>query len=138
MSNRWKKEAFKSENAPQPIGPYSAGIKTGNYVFTSGQIGINPTTGNIVQGGIEAETRQVLKNIAALLEAAGTGLDQVVKTTVFLQNMSDFAAMNAVYAEYFTAEPPARSTVAVAGLPKGALVEIETVTLLPGEPHQEG
>lgn len=133
VSSKWKKEAFKSDDAPQPIGPYSAGIKTGKFVFTSGQIGIDPKTGNIVEGGIAAETRQVMKNIAALLEAAGTSLEPVVKTTVFLQTMSDFAAMNAVYAEYFTAEPPARSTVAVAGLPKGALVEIETVTLLPAE-----
>ncbi len=97
--------------------------------MTAGQIGLNPSTGELVEGGIQAETRQVLTNLRNVLEAAGSGLDLVVKTTVFLKDMGDFGQMNAVYAEFFSAEPPARSTVAVAALPKGALVEIETIAL---------
>jgi len=127
MSNSELKKVITTDNAPKAIGPYSVAIKLGSLVFTSGQVGINPQTGEIVTGGIEAETRQVLTNVKHVLEAAGTSMGQVVKTTVFLQTMADFSAMNAVYAEYFPDDPPARSTIAVAGLPKGALVEIETI-----------
>lgn len=123
------KKIVSTEKAPKAIGPYSQAIRTENLVFTAGQIGLNPATMNIVEGGIEAQTRQVLTNLKHVLEAADSGLKFVVKTTVFLQNMDDFAAMNAVYAEFFPENPPARSTVAVAGLPKGALVEIECVAL---------
>lgn len=124
------KEIVQSDNAPKPIGPYSACVKYGNLVYTAGQIGIDPQTGDIVEGGIEAETRQVLTNIRNLLEAAGASLNQVVKTTVFLREMVDFAGMNQVYAEFFKRDFPARTTVQVAGLPKGAAVEIEAVALL--------
>lgn len=123
------KKIVSTEKAPKAIGPYSQAIRTENLVFTAGQIGLNPATMNIVEGGIEAQTRQVLTNLKHVLEAADSGLKFVVKTTVFLQSMDDFAAMNAVYAEFFPENPPARSTVAVAGLPKGALVEIECVAL---------
>jgi 2-iminobutanoate/2-iminopropanoate deaminase len=98
-------------------------------VFTAGQIGLNPASGELVEGGVEAQTRQVLTNLKHILEAAGSGLEMVVKTTVFLNSMGDFAAMNAIYAEFLGDDPPARSTVAVAGLPKGALVEIEASAL---------
>lgn len=119
-----------SQQAPQAIGPYSVAIRSGNLVFASGQIGLDPTTGELVSGGVEAQTRQALTNLRHVLEAAGSGLHAVVKTTVFLRNMADFPAMNAVYAEFFPENPPARSTVAVAGLPKEALVEIEAIALL--------
>lgn len=116
-----------SENAPKAIGPYSPAIQTPLYIFTSGQIGLDPHTGELVPGGVEAETRRALTNLSNLLEAAGVRLSAVVKTTVFLRDMGDFAKMNAIYAEFFPQEPPARSTVAAAGLPKGAAVEIEAV-----------
>ncbi len=116
-----------TQNAPKPVGPYSVAIKAGNLVFTAGQIGLDPQTNEIVAGGIEAETRQVLTNLKHVLEAAGSSLDKVIKTTVFLRDMGDFAAMNAVYATFFTQEPPARSTIAVSALPKGAAVEIEAI-----------
>ncbi len=131
MSCCCKKETVASDQAPQPIGPYSAAVKAGHLVFTAGQIGIDPATGEVVSGGVEAETRQVMKNIQVLLEAAGTRLERVVKTTIFLRDMNDFARVNAIYGEYFPSQPPARSTVAVAGLPKGVAVEIETIALLP-------
>ncbi len=124
------KKVVSTPNAPQAIGPYSIAIQTDQMVYTSGQIGIDPATGEVVSGGIEAETRQVLTNLKRVLEAAGSGLEYVVKTTVFLREMGDFAKMNAIYAEFFTKNPPARSTVAVAGLPKGAAVEIEATALL--------
>lgn len=123
------KKIVSTDKAPKAIGPYSQAIRTENLVFTAGQIGLDPATMNIVEGGIEAQTRQVLTNLKHVLEAADSGLKFVVKTTVFLQSMDDFAAMNAVYAEFFPGNPPARSTVAVAGLPKGAMVEIECVAL---------
>lgn len=126
-----QKQVILTENAPQAIGPYSAGIRIGNFVFTAGQLGIDPPSGVLVGGGIEAETRQSLKNVQAILEAAGSGLDQVVKTTVFLRDMADFAAMNAVYAEFFPANPPSRSTVQVAALPRAAAVEIEAIAVSP-------
>lgn len=120
------KEIFKSDKAPKAIGPYSIATGTGELVFTSGQLGVDPETGDLAVG-IEAQTRQALQNVETVLAAAGSCLDCVLKTTVFLQSMSDFAAMNAVYAEFFTSNFPARSAVEVAALPKGGLVEIETV-----------
>jgi 2-iminobutanoate/2-iminopropanoate deaminase len=124
------KKIVSTEKAPKAIGPYSQAIRTENLVFTAGQIGLVPATMEIVEGGIAAQTRQVLTNLKHVLEAADSGLNFVVKTTVFLQNMEDFVAMNAVYAEFFPENPPARSTIAVAALPKGALVEIECIALL--------
>ncbi|HEX9617070.1 MAG TPA: RidA family protein [Anaerolineales bacterium] len=124
------KMTIKTEKAPQAIGPYSQGILTGNFVFTAGQISLDPETGEIVPGGIEAETRRVLQNLSSVLEAAGSSLDRVVKTTVFLRDMGDFARMNSVYAEFFTRSFPARSTVQVAALPKNAAIEIEAVAIV--------
>ncbi|MBE6954190.1 MAG: RidA family protein [Ruminococcaceae bacterium] len=115
-----------TENAPAAIGPYSQAIVAGNLVFTSGQIPIDPASGTITAEGIRAQTEQVCKNLAAVLEAAGTSLQKAIKTTCFLQDMADFAAFNEVYASYFT-EKPARSCVAVRTLPKNALVEIEVI-----------
>jgi 2-iminobutanoate/2-iminopropanoate deaminase len=120
-----------TEKAPKPIGPYSQGIRTETMVFASGQAGVNPSTGKLVEGGIEEQTRQTLTNIQNVLEAAGSGLSQVVKTTVFLKDMAEFPKMNAIYAEFFSTEPPARTTIAAAALPLGALVEIEAIALLP-------
>jgi 2-iminobutanoate/2-iminopropanoate deaminase len=124
------KKIVSAEKAPKAIGPYSQAIRIEHLVFTAGQVGLDPATMETVEGGIEAQTRQVLTNLKHVLEAADSGLNFVVKTTVFLQDMNHFAAMNAVYAEFFPENPPARSTVAVAALPKGALVEIECVALL--------
>jgi 2-iminobutanoate/2-iminopropanoate deaminase len=124
------KRIIKTKKAPAALGPYSVAVQTNTMVFTSGQVGIAPDNTELVEGGIEGQTRQVLTNLKNVLEAAGSGLEYVVKTTVFLQNMEDFSKMNAIYAEFFNQDPPARSTVAVAGLPKGALVEIETTALL--------
>ena len=123
------KKIVSTSKAPKAIGPYSQAILTDELIFTSGQIGLDPATMEIVEGGVEAQTRQVLTNLKYVLECADSGLKYVVKTTVFLQNMDDFAAMNDVYAEFFPGNPPARSTVAVAALPKGALVEIECVAM---------
>ena len=120
---------ISTKNAPGAIGPYSQAIVTGGMVYTSGQIAIDPATGNMVEGGIVEQTEQVCKNVKALLEAAGTSIDKVVKTTCFLAYMADFAAFNEVYAKYFTGKP-ARSCVAVKTLPKGALAEIDTVGVL--------
>jgi 2-iminobutanoate/2-iminopropanoate deaminase len=128
-----EREAISTENAPKAIGPYSVAVKAGPFVFTSGQLGLNPATGNMVEGGVEAETRQALINLSKILEAAGTGMSSVVKTTVFLRDMGDFARMNAIYAEFFINNPPARSAVQVAALPKGAAVEIEAVAALTAE-----
>lgn len=125
------KEIIIAQNAPQPIGPYSAGVKIGSLVFTAGQLGIDPKTGELVLGGIEAETRQSLLNVKNILESAGSSLDQVVKTTVFLRDMNDFPRMNAVYAQSFTDQPPARSTIQVAALPKAGAVEIEAIAVIP-------
>ena len=113
--------------APKAIGPYSQGVRIGDFVFSAGQIGLDPSTGNLVAGGIEAETRRVLNNLSAILSASGSALGRAIKTTVFLTDMNDFQKMNAVYAEFFPSDPPARSTVQVAGLPKGAHVEIEVI-----------
>ena len=120
-------KAISTAAAPAAIGPYSQAIEIGNLVFCSGQLPIDPATGAFPEGGIEAQTRQSLKNAAAILEAAGTDMHHVIKTTAFLASMDDFAAMNGVYAEAFTEPFPARSAVAVKTLPKGALVEIECV-----------
>jgi 2-iminobutanoate/2-iminopropanoate deaminase len=116
-----------TEYAPAAIGPYSQAIALGDLVFTSGQIPLDPTTGQVVEGGIEVQTRRVLDNLAAVLQAAGSSLRQVVKTTIFLADMNDFAAVNTIYAEYFGADPPARSTVQVARLPRDVRVEIEAI-----------
>ena len=124
------KKIVSTEKAPKAIGPYSQAIRTESLVFTAGQIGLDPATMELVPDGVEAQTRQVLTNLKHVLEAADSGLNYVVKTTVFLQDMADFAKMNAVYAEFFPENAPARSTVQVAGLPKGAVVEIECVALL--------
>ena len=126
-----KKQVVIAESAPKAIGPYSAGVTTGKLVFTAGQLGMDPVTGELVEGGIQAQTRQALTNLRAVLEAAGTGLDQVVKTTVFLKDIGEFGLMNAIYGEFFTADFPARSAFQVGALPKGAAVEIEAVALLP-------
>ncbi len=120
----------QTEHAPAAIGPYSQAIKAGGFVFVSGQIPIDPQTGQFVSGGVAEQTERVLKNLSAVLEAAGSSLGQVVKTTVFLVDMKDFGAMNEVYARFFSAEPPARATVAAAGLPRDARVEIEAVALV--------
>ena len=120
-------KAISTKKAPAAIGPYSQAIRIGNLVYTSGQIPIDPTTGTFVEGGIKEQTRQSLTNVKAILEEAGLSMTNVVKTTVFMADMNDFANMNAVYAEFFSEPYPARSAVAVKTLPKGALVEIEVV-----------
>jgi 2-iminobutanoate/2-iminopropanoate deaminase len=124
------KKVITSDKAPKAIGPYSVAIQAGSMVFTSGQLGLDPDTGNLVTGGIEAETRQSLTNIRQVLADAGSGLEQVVKTIVFLKDMAEFTKMNAVYAEFFPENPPARSTIQAAALPKGGAVEIEAVAIL--------
>ena len=124
------KKAVSTKNAPAAIGPYSQAVRVGDFLYSSGQVALDPVSGVLVEGGIEAQTTRVLENLKAVLEAAGIDLIHVVKTTVFLKNMGDFAAMNAIYAKYFAPEgvvAPARSTVQVAGLPKDALVEIEVI-----------
>lgn len=121
------KKVISTPQAPAAIGPYSQAIQVGNLVFTSGQIPIDPATGQFAEGGIKEQTRQSLTNVKAILEEAGLSLASVVKTTVFLADMADFADMNAVYAEFFAEPFPARSAVAVKTLPKGALVEIEVI-----------
>ncbi len=130
MNNR---QRIQTGNAPAAIGPYSQAIRVGNFVYMAGQVGLDPATGDLVSGGIKEQTRQALANVAAVLDAAGCSPSDVVKTTVFIMDMADFAAMNEVYAGVFgTDDPPARSTVQVAGLPKGARVEIECVAVLGG------
>lgn len=122
------KHIINTENAPKPIGPYNQAVKSGHLLYTSGQIPIDPLTGTKVEGGIKEQTVQVLENLKSVLEASGATLKDVIKTTVFLQDMADFAVFNAIYAEYFVEESaPARSTIQVAALPIGALVEIELV-----------
>ncbi|MDD2695356.1 MAG: RidA family protein [Anaerolineales bacterium] len=126
------KTIIASEKAPKAIGPYSVGVRVDDLVFTAGQLGLDPQTGELAPGGVEAETRQALTNLKHVLAAANSSLDLAVKTTVFLRDMNDFARMNAIYGEFFTEKPPARSTVQVAGLPKGGAVEIEVVALVKG------
>jgi 2-iminobutanoate/2-iminopropanoate deaminase len=121
------KVTVSTDNAPKAIGPYEQGIKVGDFVYASGQIPLDPKTGNLIAGGITEQTRQVMENLRAILQAGGSSLDRVVKATVFLKNIADFGAMNAVYAEYLGHAKPARSTVAVADLPRGALVEIDFI-----------
>ena len=125
-----KKEIVTSKKAPAALGPYSVAVKAGHFVYTAGQLGLDPETGEFVPGGIESETRQALTNLKHVLEDAGSALDKVVKTTVFLRDMNDFAAMNGIYGEFFTKEFPARSAVQAARLPKDGAVEIEVVALL--------
>lgn len=124
-----KREIIKTNNAPQAIGPYSQGIKIGDFIFTSGQIPVNPVTGELVMD-IQKATRQSLENVKAVLEAAGTTLDKVVKVGVFVKDMNDFALVNEIYAEYFGENPPARSCVEVARLPKDAVIEIEAIATI--------
>ena len=121
------KAIISTDKAPKAIGPYEQAIKVGEFIYTAGQIPIDPKTGNLVAGAIAEQTRQVLENLKAVLEAAGSSLDRVIKATVFLKNIVDFAAMNEIYAEYLGQSKPARSTVAVADLPRGALVEIDFI-----------
>ena len=124
-----KKEIISTDQAPKAIGPYSQGVKAGGFLFLSGAIALDPVTGEMCQGGIEAETELVMKNITALLAASGLGFGDVVKTVIYLAHMADFATVNAIYGRFFAAEPPARVTVEVQGLPRGALVEIEITAL---------
>lgn len=129
-----QKQAVATAAAPAAIGPYSQAVRVGGLLYTSGQVGFEPATGLLVAGGIEAQTRRVLENLKAVLEAGGSSLDRVLKTLVFLKNMEDFAAMNAIYAEYLAPAggvAPARSTIEAARLPKDALVEIEAIALVP-------
>ena len=123
------KQVISTENAPKAIGPYEQAIKVGEFVYISGQIPLDPKTGNLVEGDVKAQTRRVMENLKGILGASGSSPERVVKATVFLKNISDFAAMNEIYAEYLGAAKPARSTVAVADLPRGALVEIDLIAL---------
>ena len=122
-------QQVETSGAPAALGPYSQGIRGGGLVFAAGQVGLDPASGELVPGGIAEQTNRALRNLTAILDAAGASLDRVVKTTVFLADMDDFAAMNDVYAQHFSSPFPARSTVAVKGLPKGALVEIEAIAV---------
>ena len=122
-------EVIHTDKAPNAIGPYEQAIKANGFVYTAGQIGLEPASGELVAGGVEEQARRVLDNVSAVLEAAGSSWSQVVKTTIYLNDMADFAAVNAVYEGYLGSPKPARTTVAVAGLPKGALVEVDVVAL---------
>jgi 2-iminobutanoate/2-iminopropanoate deaminase len=124
-----QRQIIRSDSAPAAIGPYSQAIRVGQFVFASGQLGLDPTTGKL-QEGVEAQARQALANVKAVLAAAGSSVEQVVKTTLFLVNLADFARVNAIYGEVFAHEPPARSTVQVAALPLGGLVEVEVIALV--------
>ncbi|NOZ71671.1 MAG: RidA family protein [Chloroflexi bacterium] len=124
------REIISTSQAPAAVGPYSQAVRVGSWLFTAGQIGIDPATGQL-RDGLEAQAQQVMKNLEAILTTAGTGMDNIVKTTIFLTDMADFQAVNAIYGAVFSGEPPARSTVAVAALPLGALVEIEVIALIP-------
>jgi len=124
------RQVVQTDNAPGAVGPYSQATRTGQLVFTAGQLPMDPDTGQLMKGDIRDQTHQSLKNLQAVLEAAGAGLETVMKTTVFLQNMADFKLMNDVYGEFFTKNPPARSTVEVAALPLGAEVEIEAIVFV--------
>jgi len=127
------REIIKTERAPAAIGPYSQAVRSGNLVFASGQIPIDPKTSEFVAGGVAEQTEQVIRNLAAVLEAAGSGLDRIIKTTVFLADMNDFAAMNEVYGRFFKENPPARATVQAARLPRDARVEIEAIAFVEKE-----
>ena len=123
------REVVSTKDAPQAIGPYSQAIKANGFVFVSGQVAIDPATQQVIAGDVAAQTNRVMRNLSEILEAAGSGLAEVVRSTVFLKNMGDFAAMNEVYGKYFSSAPPARSTVEVARLPKDVLVEIDVIAL---------
>ena len=123
------REIISTQDAPQAIGPYSQAVKANGFIFTSGQIAIDPATQQVIAGDVAAQTDRVMKNLSGILKAAGTGLENVVRSTVFLKNMGDFAAMNEVYGRHFTSTPPARSTVEVARLPKDVLVGIDVIAL---------
>jgi 2-iminobutanoate/2-iminopropanoate deaminase len=125
-----KRETIATNRAPGAVGPYSQAVRVGDFVFTAGQIPLDPATGQMVEGGIENQTRRVLSNLSAVLEEAGTSLSNVVKTTVFLADMGEFKAMNGAYAEFFPSAPPARSAVQAAALPLGARIEIEAVAVV--------
>jgi 2-iminobutanoate/2-iminopropanoate deaminase len=129
-----EKEIIKTEKAPRAIGPYSQAVKAGNLIFCSGQIPIDPRNGEVVAGGIEEQTRQVIKNLAAVLEQAGSSIGKIIKTTVFMKDLGAFIEMNKVYGEFFNEAPPARATVEVSRLPKDVLVEIEAIAL--GTDHE--
>jgi 2-iminobutanoate/2-iminopropanoate deaminase len=129
LSFTQEKKVVATKDAPQPIGSYSQAIKAGGFVFASGQIALDPATGKLIEGDIKAQTERVLKNLTAVLAAAGSSMDRVVRTTVFLKNISDFPAMNEVYGQFFKNEPPSRSTVQVGALPKDSLQEIDVVAL---------
>ncbi len=124
-----ERQVVSTDKAPKAMGPYSQAIRVGDFVFCAGQVGLDPSTGKLVEGDIQVQTRRVLQNLSAALEAAGGSLNRVVKTTVFLTNLDDFQKMNAIYAEFFPAAPPARSTVQVARLPAGASVEIDAIAI---------
>jgi 2-iminobutanoate/2-iminopropanoate deaminase len=124
------KKIIETQKAPSPIGPYSQAILANGFIFVSGQIPVDPITGIMASGGVAEQTRQVIKNIAAILESAGSGLEKIVKTTVFLADLEDFPSFNSVYAEFFSEDAPARATVEVARLPKNALVEIEVIAVV--------
>ena len=124
------KNVLNSENAPKALGPYSQGITVGSLIFLSGQMGLDPSTNDFVTGGVTGQTRQALTNLKYIIESAGSTIENVVKTTVFLNDINDFQAMNSVYGDFFKSEPPARSTVQVAALPKGGLVEIEAIVAI--------
>jgi len=124
------RDVISTNEAPKAIGPYSQAIRAGGFIFVSGQVSIDPVTQQLVSGDIAAQTDLVLKNLSAILDAAGSGMEQVVRCTVFLKNISEFGAMNEVYARYFTSKPPARSTVEVSRLPKDVLVEIDAIAVL--------
>ena len=123
-------EKIKTDRAPAPVGPYSQAVKVGDFVFTAGQIAINPQSGELLTGSVEEQARQVFENLKAVLEAAGSSIDRVVKTTIFLQNMDDFARVNEVYAQYFGESLPARSTVEVSRLPKDVKVEVDCIAVV--------
>ena len=130
MTASMKATITTAENAPQAVGPYSLAVRSGNLVFTAGQLGLDAHSGKLVEGGIQAQTEKALQNLSAVLQAAGSDTSQVLKTTVFLKDMDDFSAMNEIYARFFPENPPARSAVEVAALPKGGLVEIEAIAFL--------
>jgi 2-iminobutanoate/2-iminopropanoate deaminase len=125
------RQVVRTEGAPRAIGPYSQAVVANGFVFCSGQIALDPATGELIEGDIAAQTERAIQNLRAVLEAAGSSLAHVVKTTVFLQDMADFAAMNAVYAQFFSENPPARSTIGNLALPRGARFEIEAIAVLP-------
>lgn len=130
-----EKKIIFSEGAPLPIGPYSQAVACGGFLFTAGQVGIDPKTGKLAGDNVKAQALQALNNLSAILSEAGASFENVVKTTIFLKDMGDFAAINEIYGEYFRQSHPARSTIQAAALPLGALVEIELIAMAPGESH---